>query len=131
RLKALLESSCAAAKRAPDLVLTGHVHDYQRFSAPLLNKKKVPFIVAGAGGYNKRRHVLGKMFHDANDANRLPIQIQGEPEMLENFNDTDHGYLRVTVTTKKILVEYVTVPDPSTNPKDRILDAYDRVEIAL
>jgi hypothetical protein len=26
-------------------VLTGHVHNYQRFSAPLYNKKSVPFIV--------------------------------------------------------------------------------------
>jgi hypothetical protein len=68
-------------ERAPDVVLSGHVHDYQRFSAPLYNKKDVPFIVAGAGGYNKRLHVLGKVFRDAKAANQLPVQIEGEPEM--------------------------------------------------
>ncbi len=131
RLKDFLDDSCAAANRAPDVVLTGHVHDYQRFSAPLHNKENVPFIVAGAGGYNKRLHVLGKVFHDAKQANKLPIQIEGEPEKLENFNDSDHGYLRVIVTKKKIVLEYVAVPDPSTNPADQYLKAYDSVEVLL
>jgi acid phosphatase type 7 len=82
RLKDLLEHCCEAANRAPDVVLTGHVHNYQRFSAPLHNKKNVPFIVAGAGGYNKRLHVLGKIFQQAKEKKKLPTQIQGEPECL-------------------------------------------------
>jgi hypothetical protein len=131
RLKSLLEDCCAKAKRAPDVVLTGHVHDYQRFSASLYNKKNVPFIVAGAGGYNKRLHVIGKVFHDAKSANKLPVQIQGEPERLENFNDSDHGYLRVTVTKKKIILDYVAVPDPSANPKDAYLKPYDSVQVSI
>jgi hypothetical protein len=106
--------SCATADRAPDAVLTGHVHNYQRFSAPLYNKKNVPFIVAGAGGYNKRLHVLGRVFHEA----KLPIQIRGEPEYLEKFNDSQHGYLRITVE-KKITLDYVAVPDPSENVRTR------------
>jgi acid phosphatase type 7 len=112
-------------------VLTGHVHDYQRFSAPLYDKKNVPFIVAGAGGYNKRLHVLGKVFQDAKTANQLPVQIQGQPEKLENFNDSDHGYLRVTVTKKDITLDYVTVPDPSNNPKDQFLKPSDSVVVSF
>jgi Calcineurin-like phosphoesterase len=131
RLKDLLEECCKAAKRAPDAVLTGHVHNYQRFSAPLHNKEHVPFIVAGAGGYNKRLHVLGKVFHQAQQANKLPVQIHGELEKLENFNDSRHGYLRITVTKRKIVLGYVTVPDPSENPKDTILKPYDSVEVSL
>lgn len=131
RLKDLLEESCTVAGRAPDAVLTGHVHNYQRFSASLLDKKNVPFIVAGAGGYKKKLHVLSPTFHDALDKKKLPIQIQGEPELLENFNDSQHGYLRVTVTPKKIRLEYVAVPDPSQNPKDQVLKPYDTVEVAL
>lgn len=128
-MKQLLEEGCAQAKRAPDVVLSGHVHDYQRFSAPLYNKKNVPFIVAGAGGYNKRLHVLGAVFQNAKSAKKFPVQIQGEPELLENFNDTDHGYLRVTVTKKDITLDYVIVPDPSSNPKDGILPAIDSVQV--
>jgi hypothetical protein len=51
RLKNFLESCCESAGRSPDVVLTGHVHNYQRFSAPLNKKQDVPFIGAGAGGY--------------------------------------------------------------------------------
>src|SRR5262249_45830728 len=85
RLKSLLDECCDAAGRGPDAVLSGHVHDYQRFSAPLHTKEDVPFIVAGAGGYNRKLHVLGQPFHRAKDQNRLPVQIHGEPEKLENF----------------------------------------------
>jgi acid phosphatase type 7 len=131
RLKDLLEHICATAGRAPDLVLTGHVHNYQRFSAPLHNKKNVPFIVAGAGGYNKQLHVLGKVFHDAKQKKKLPIQIHGEPESLVEFNDSQHGYLRISVTKNKITADYVAVPDPSTNPKIASLKPYDTVTVAV
>jgi hypothetical protein len=130
-LKKFLEDSCTEAQRAPDVVLTGHVHDYQRFSAPLFNKKNVPFIIAGAGGYNKRLHVLGKVFQETKAANKLPVQIESEPELLENFNDSEHGYLRVTVTRKDITLDYVAVPDPSTSPKDAVLPPYDSVKVSL
>jgi acid phosphatase type 7 len=131
RLKMLLEESCQDAKRAPDVVLTGHVHNYQRFSAPLLDKKDVPFIVAGAGGYKKKLHVLGASFHNALNQKKLPVQVDNEPELLENFNDWQHGYLRVTVTLKKIRVDYIAVPDPSLSPKNQILAPYDSVEVDL
>jgi hypothetical protein len=131
RLKDLLEQCCETARRAPDVVLTGHVHNYQRFSASLSNKKSVPFIVAGAGGYNKRLHVLGKVFHDAKQQGKLPVQIHGEPELLEEFNDSQHGYLRVTVTKKTVKLDYVAVPDPSENPKDSFLEPYDSVEVSV
>jgi len=130
RLKSLLEESCKEAGRAPDLVLTGHVHDYQRFSAPLLDKGNVPFIVAGAGGYKKRLHVLSRIFHDALDKKKLPVQIEDQPELLVNFNDWQHGYLRVAVTPNKIRLEYVAVPDPSQHPKDQVLKPYDTVEVS-
>jgi predicted phosphodiesterase len=131
RLKKLLEECCETAKRAPDVVLTGHVHNYQRFSAPLYNKMNVPFIVAGAGGYNKRLHVLGQVFHQAQQQKKLPVQIHGEPELLERFNDSQHGYLRITVTKRNITLDYVAVPDPSENAKDAILKPYDSVQVSL
>jgi hypothetical protein len=131
RLKDLLEHSCESAKRAPDVVLTGHVHNYQRFSAPLYNKTDVPFIVAGAGGYNRRLHVLGKVFHDAQQKKQLPVQIGNEDVLLENFNDQQHGYLRITVTTSSIRLDYVAVPDPSEHAKDGVLKPYDSVEVRL
>ncbi len=47
---------------------------------------------------------------------------------LENFNDSQHGYLRITVTKKSIVVEYVAVPDPS-KPAKGPLKAFDTLTI--
>jgi hypothetical protein len=114
------------------LVLTGHVHDYQRFSAPLGGQNNVPFIVAGAGGYNKQLHTLAKVFHDAQQNHKLPVQIEGEPDiLLENFNDAQHGYLRITVTKSSITADYVAVPDPTGQVKDAIVAPFDTVVIPL
>jgi hypothetical protein len=65
------------------------------------------------------------------DKKKLPIQVEDSPELLESFNDWQHGYLRVTVTPKKITLDYIAVPDPSTNPKDQVLDPFDSVEVDL
>jgi hypothetical protein len=127
RLKQLLDEVVQDAGRAPDAVLTGHVHDYQRFSAPLGDKQDVPFIVAGAGGYNKRLHELHKSFHEA----KLPVQIEGEPELLESFNDAQHGYLTITVTDQELTLDYYAVPDPGDADKVKHLKPFDSVTVKL
>jgi hypothetical protein len=122
-LKGVLESATAAAGRTPDLVLSGHVHNYQRFTG-VLNGKNVPMIIAGAGGYNAKLHVLANIFHTS----RLPIQMTGSDGQLENFNDSQHGYLRITVEKTSIVCEYVAVPDPSA-PKKGPLKAFETLTI--
>ncbi len=111
------------AGRTPELVLTGHVHNYQRFTGSL-NGKPVPMIVAGAGGYNLRLHVLSKAFHTT----KLRVKMAGGDGVLESFNDSQHGYLRITVTKKSIACEYVGVPAPSA-PKPGPLKAFDSLTI--
>ena len=96
----------------PELVLGGHVHDYQRFTGQLAGKN-VPMIIAGAGGYNLKLHTLHKAFHDA----KLPVTLGNGGGSLEKFNDWQHGYLRITVTKKSIVCEYVAVPAPGAKVK--------------
>jgi hypothetical protein len=122
-LYAVLEAAVEAAGRVPELVLGGHVHNYQRFTGTLAGKD-VPMIIAGAGGYNAQLHVLHKAFHTA----KLPITMPGAGGILENFNDSQHGYLRITVTKKAIDVEYIAVPDPSA-PKKGPLKGFDSITI--
>jgi hypothetical protein len=120
-----LNTACTTASRTPDLVLSGHVHNYQRFTGTLAGKD-VPFIVAGAGGYNPRLHVLSKAFHDAN----LPIEMKGSGGTLENFNDSQHGYLKIAVIKGQITVEYFAVPDPSS-PASKPLSPFDSLTITF
>jgi hypothetical protein len=122
-LYGVLESSVQTAGRLPDLVLSGHVHNYQRFTG-VLNGKNVPMIVAGAGGYNKQLHTLAKAFHNST----FPITMKGSTGQLDNFCDNLHGYLRITVTKKHIRSEYIAVPDAST-PKPGPLKAFDTLTI--
>jgi hypothetical protein len=85
----------------------------------------VPFVVAGGGGYKKKIYRSSSTFHDALDKRRLPIQVENAPELLENFNDWQHGCLRIAVTPKKVRAGYVAVPNPPQNPKDQVLKLYE------
>jgi len=121
-----LNTACTTAQnRTLDLVLTGHVHHYQRFTGTLAGKE-VPIIVAGAGGYNPKLHVLSKEFHEA----KLPIGIAGSDGTLENFCDSQHGYLKITVTKDGMVVDYFAVPDPSA-PASKPLAPFETLNIAL
>ncbi len=119
----VIDNAAQAAGRVPELVLGGHVHDYQRFTGQLAGKD-VPMIIAGAGGYNAALHVLDPAFHKA----KLPLTLGNGGGTLENFNDSQHGYLRITVTKKSIVCEYVAVPDPS-KPAKGPLKAFDTLTI--
>lgn len=121
----VFDKVCQKAGRAPDLVLSGHVHNYQRFSGTL-GGKQIPFIIAGAGGYNARLHTLSKVFHSS----KLPITMTGSQGVLENFNDADHGYLRLLVTKKNIKCDYIAVPAPGTTAK-LPLKPFDTITIAI
>ena len=79
----------------------------------------------------QRLHTLGRVFHDAQQKNKLPVQIEGGDVQLESFNDQQHGYLRITVNKKTIKVDYIVVPDPSQPAKDGLLKPYDSVELKL
>jgi hypothetical protein len=122
-LKSVLENAVSAAGRTPELVLSGHVHNYQRFTGTLAGKD-VPMIIAGAGGYNAKMHTLSNVFHTA----KLPAKMVGSDGLLESFCDNQHGYLRMTVTKKQIDCEYIAVPDPSS-PKKGPLKAFDSLTI--
>ncbi len=122
-MKRVLEQASAAAGRVPDLVLSGHVHDYQRFTGRI-NRKDVTCIVAGAGGYNQRLHRLdASMFKP----DGVPYRFEGGEDTLEAFNDTQHGYMTVDVTTDRIVGRYFTVADPAneTVPSPRVADTFE------
>jgi acid phosphatase type 7 len=53
-----LENAIRDTGRVPNLVLSGHVHDYQRIEQQIVPKgKPTPFIVSGNGGYHNLHQV--------------------------------------------------------------------------
>jgi calcineurin-like phosphoesterase family protein len=105
----LLDQASGRAGRTPDLVLAGHVHDYQRFTRTATvsgQARQVPYIVAGSGGYWH----LHTMAADAKAA-ALPWVLPGHADtQLEAWVDDRHGYMRVTATPRQVSAEFFTVP---------------------
>ena len=104
------------AGRSPDLVLSGHVHNYQRFTRRT-KKKTITYVVAGAGGYAGTLRAMHKLAKDPSTGQRIAAPFQtSRPEVkLEAANDTEPGFLRIKVTKKKITGEYYTI-DFEDNP---------------
>jgi hypothetical protein len=48
----VLDEATAASGRRPDVVIAGHVHNYQRLTRALPDGTQWPYLVTGAGGYH-------------------------------------------------------------------------------
>jgi acid phosphatase type 7 len=112
RMHELVDGASEEAGRLPDLVLTAHVHNYQRFTRQW-SGREVPFIVAGAGGY----HNLHYMTHNLGWPISLPFEVppdsaNGLQATLEAFSDDHHGYLVLEFSADQIDGTYFTVPRP-------------------
>jgi hypothetical protein len=107
-----LDGAAKDSGRIPDLVLTAHVHNYQRFTRRW-NGRAVPVVVAGAGGYPN----LHYMTHQLGWPIKLPFKVppaaaNGMEATLEAFSDNHHGYLILELTSSQIRGTYFTVPRP-------------------
>ena len=78
--------------RKPDAVFSGHVHDYQRFERTLAGKK-IPYVVAGAGGYANTPQLMHRL---QKGTFTLPYQTTHTDVTLMKYNEVDPGFLRVT-----------------------------------
>jgi hypothetical protein len=97
--------ACATANRYPDVILTGHVHDYQRFSWDLAGHT-ITTIVQGNSGY----HNLHKLAADAKPGLDL-----GNGVTFEYGDDAGYGFLTLTVSGAKVSGTYTGVV-PGTMP---------------
>jgi Icc-related predicted phosphoesterase len=96
----LLTDACNASNRVPELVLAGHVHNYQRFTTQIKGKKCV-FVVAGCGGHAK----------DALDMEvTKDTPAPNDPGVTVNYATRKYvGFLRMTAASGKITGEYIAV----------------------
>ena len=114
-----LDRVIQATGRIPTIVLSGHVHSYQRFERDL-NPQKVPYVIAGAGGYDTTSRALHKI--EKNQAgNPLPLNFQTTRQDLKlmSYNDQEPGFLRITIDAKKktLTSDYFIVPFDGISPE--------------
>jgi hypothetical protein len=113
------ENAFNKSGRMADMVLSGHVHNYQRFTYEA-NDHQVPYIVAGAGGYPnltcmQRTSGLSNLQctqQEPDDRLEVPTNLPSYNLILENYCDNRHGFLRIEITSSLIKGGYYTVPRP-------------------
>ena len=112
-----LDRAFTTGNRRPHLVLSGHVHNYQRFTQTV-GAEDLPYIVAGAGGYADSERALHKIAKDPATGQKIktPFATSLQGVKLEKYNDTEPGFLRIKVTEETILGEYFAM-DFQDNPK--------------
>jgi len=110
-MKEVIETAAQEAERHPDMVVAGHVHDYQRLTKTLPDGNKVPYLVTGAGGYHNLHRII-----KVNGENMItPVVFEdndGDQVTLEKYSDDHHGFLRMEITPELITGMYYVVPRP-------------------
>lgn len=107
-LREQVDALCAAAGVWPHAVLSGHAHNYQRFTRRTAGRE-IPYLVAGNGG-----HGLARLRAPRGQALRTPLTIADaghDRVTLENYDDQNYGYLRLVVDAERLRIEYHPASD--------------------
>lgn len=115
QLLAQIDSICQETGIWPHAVLAGHAHNYQRFTRTMTKGgAQIPYLVSGNGGHNPLQPLTKK----GSQPLRTPLTIQteekGDQVVLENYDGSNYGYLRVIATATQLRIEYHTTSDDKT-----------------
>jgi hypothetical protein len=106
KMLADIDAACTKAGYWPHAHLSGHAHNYQRFTRTV-NKFDVPYVVCGNGGHSPLSAI--KAVNNAQP--RTPINVN--PGLIfENYDAAHFGYLRVVVNKQQLRIElHPALPD--------------------
>jgi 2',3'-cyclic-nucleotide 2'-phosphodiesterase (5'-nucleotidase family) len=118
-----LDAAFKTAGIAPDAVISGHAHNYQRFTRTVTADGKsmqVPYVVAGNGGHNiqplkvrfDRKPVMTPL---------LGLAVGGdtsEHSLRQYFNG--FGHVIVTVTNRILTLDLIGTKTESSEPVDSV-----------
>jgi Icc-related predicted phosphoesterase len=116
----VLENAIRDTGRVPNMVLSGHVHDYQRIEKKIAPGVATPFIVTGNGGYHNLHKVHSAVGSVAPDTGAV----------LQYANDTAWGFMTLTIDGKTISGETTEV-DKAGNVKAGDAFSYTAAAIVL
>ena len=121
-----IDTCCEQAGIWPDLVLSGHAHLYERYTRTMnADGRQIPYLVAGNGGY----YNLSKLKTDASGKKPTPGEQtesdgQGNSITLEQYNDTDYGFLRISVDAASLSVEALGVDLAKPTAAPAVVDRF-------
>jgi Calcineurin-like phosphoesterase len=101
-----IDAVCDKVGVWPHAVLSGHAHNYQRYTRTV-GKRQIPYVVCGNGGHPP----LQKLSVDRTLRTPIPLPAFSQPERndtvtLDNYDFKSFGYLRVIVDTTQLRIEF-------------------------
>jgi hypothetical protein len=120
-----IDAVCNATGVWPHAVLSGHAHNYQRYTRALpvgKTTRQIPYVVIGNGG-----HGLSLLSKGATLRTPQPMAIFAQPEAkdtvtFESYDDKNYGYARILVDSTQLRIEYHPASDGATTktPDDAV-----------
>jgi Icc-related predicted phosphoesterase len=125
-MKKVIEDAAKAAGRHPEMVLAGHVHNYQRLTKKMSGGVQVPYLVTGAGGYHNLHNIM-KVNGEKMIAPVAFTDKQQDEVTLDRYSDDHHGFLRLEVSDTVVTGRYFTVPRPQEpfSKGSQLIDYFD------
>lgn len=119
-----IDAVCKDQGIYPHAFLSAHAHNYQRYTRTVKFGGKefdVPFVVCGDGGHNVNRVVRGSKGHPAQEPyNGIKVDYLEVKSaltvgglLLEKYDDTNYGYLRITVDAEQLRIGFHQVGNSS------------------
>ena len=119
-----IDTICKQTGVYPHAVISGHAHNYQRYTRNLtFNGKKysVPFIICGDSGHNVTKIAnasFGKNVPEPGDNIDVSYMdtstaVQSTGLTLNRHDDQNSGFLRVSVTAQKLTITFNPVTKTS------------------
>jgi hypothetical protein len=111
-MSAQIDQLCDKTGVWPHAFLSGHAHNYQRFTRTRnQGDTEIPYVVCGNGGHNHT-----PLSKSGGHTIRAPQIIQNsgrstDKVVLENYDDQGYGYLRAVVTKVQLRIEYHPASD--------------------
>jgi acid phosphatase type 7 len=102
-----LEDAINASKRVPNIVMSGHVHNYQRIELQV-GARTIPFFVIGNGGYWNLHYLASPPGYKDPESGAKLIQAI----------DARHGFMTFEFSAKVINGHFTTVPRPQESWSD-------------
>ena len=118
-----IDAVCTATGVWPHAVLSGHSHNYQRYTRTI-GTRQIPFVVCGSGGHGPLQTLI-----TGTTPIRTPQPMPqfAQPEMkdsvsFDSYDDKDYGYCRVLVDANQLRIEYHPASDGGTTktPDDAV-----------
>jgi hypothetical protein len=108
-----IDAICDAAGVWPHAVISGHAHNYQRYTRGI-GTRQIPFVICGNGGHGLQTISRGTTLRTPQ---AMPLFAQPERKdtvTFESYDDKNYGYMRVLVDSAQLRIEYHPASDGTT-----------------